>query len=87
MDVPMKVITTAVVRDGKLELAKPVEMPDGTAVDVTLILSSLNERQKLLLIQPAIGMWADREDMVDSVAYIRKQRDECRVHLPSPSGD
>ena len=83
MDVPLKVITTAVVRDGRLELARPVGLPDGTAVDVTLILSDLNERQKLLLIQPAIGMWADREDMVDSVEYIRKKRDECRLRLPS----
>ena len=87
MDVPLKVITTAVVRDGKLELAKPVEMPDGTAVDVTLLLSSLNDRQKLLLIQPAIGMWADREDMVDSVEYLRKRRAECRQHRLSQPED
>ncbi|MDO4449660.1 MAG: hypothetical protein Q4B79_01700 [Moraxella sp.] len=25
---------------------------------------------------PAVGMWADREDMVDSVEYIRKLRKE-----------
>lgn len=40
---------------------------------------SLNE-QKIEPIDfsklPAVGMWADREDMVDSVEYIRKLRKE-----------
>ena len=30
---------------------------------------------------PAIGMWADREDMQDSVAWVRREREQWNKRL------
>jgi hypothetical protein len=30
---------------------------------------------------PAIGMWADREDMADSVAWVRREREQWNKRL------
>ena len=34
-----------------------------------------DEEQEALLSLPFFGMWADREDMDDSVAWVRRQRE------------
>ena len=34
-----------------------------------------DEEQEALLSLPFFGMWADREDMEDSVAWVRRQRE------------
>lgn len=38
-------------------------------------------RKVPLAEDPAIGMWADREDMKDSVAWVRRQREQWGERL------
>lgn len=40
-----------------------------------------DEEKEDLLSLPIFGMWADREDMEDSVAWVRRQREGCK-HQP-----
>jgi hypothetical protein len=68
------------IRDGKVLLTDPVPLPEGTEVGVHLEplgaarsgapSPGLEEFATL----PAFGMWADREDMNDSDAWVRQER-------------
>jgi hypothetical protein len=69
------------VQEGKLELSAPVPLPDGTEVIVQIEPMTPppppptpEELQKLQEEDPLFGMWADREDMKDSVAWVRRER-------------
>ena len=51
-----------------------------TPVSIGQTETSDDEKEDLLSL-PIFGMWADREDMEDSVAWVRRQREGCK-HQP-----
>jgi hypothetical protein len=69
------------VQNGTLVLDEPVTLPDGTEVRIRiepvgqLPTSSVLSPEELTRL-PFFGMWADREEMADSVAWVRRMRDQ-----------
>ena len=69
------------VENGRIELPAGVQIVDGTEVTVTL--PEVPPARPAVPIErhPAIGMWAEREDMADSAAWVRGQRERWRDRL------
>lgn len=72
------------VRDGGIVLPKRLDLPDGTDVVVHIELPT-DEGQIEVPISPeefarlpVFGMWADREEMADSVEWVRSERERWR---------
>ena len=59
------IIEEGKVNNGYIVPSKPLPLPEGTKV----------------CIQTFFRMWADREDMRDSVAWVRKQREKWKERL------
>jgi hypothetical protein len=65
------------VEGGRIIASSPVKLSDLNDALITVWNvpdAAIRARLESLLADPAIGMWADREDMVDSSAWIREQR-------------
>ncbi|MBI2941726.1 MAG: antitoxin family protein [Chloroflexi bacterium] len=87
----MVIVARGRVRDGKIELSQPVELPEGTEVAVSISPVGLAETASVQAGQtgqsqdladlPFFGMWAGREDMADSVAWVRRQRQQWQHRL------
>ena len=82
------IIEEGKVNNGHIVLSKPLALPEGTEVRVQIEPVSAaavsddenqdkdsNESEDFSNL-PCFGMWADREDMSDSVAWVRKQREK-----------
>ena len=75
------------IEEGRLVVADEIGLPDGTAVCVAIEVldqptggadgGAHAARDEL----PGFGMWADREDMPDSVTWVNRQRDAWRERL------
>lgn len=72
------------VKDGAIELERPLALPDGTTVEVRVQPEAASEPGYRLEAEPlvedistlpAFGMWRDRDDMTDSVDWVNQQRD------------
>ncbi len=70
------------ISNGHIVLSKPLSLPEGTEVRVQIEPIDTGDTQNTaakenedFANQPFFGMWADREDMRDSVAWVRKQRE------------
>ena len=78
----MKVIARGTVRNGVIVTEEPLGVPDGTEVVVSLEPAEIGadaETDRRLAEFDSLGfhgMWADREDMADSVAWVRKIREQ-----------
>ncbi|MBI3946803.1 MAG: hypothetical protein HY321_12845 [Armatimonadetes bacterium] len=86
----MPVVVHGRVRSGALELSDPLPMPEGTEVTVSIEAVGVPRRCKAMsdeefLALPFFGIWADREEMQDSVAWVRKVR-EAWQERSQPSG-
>ena len=88
----MAVITArGKVREGRIEFPNPLELPEGTEVEVSISPVEQPEAAPASTSEagcetdfarlPFFGMWADREDMADSVAWVRRQREQWRKRL------
>ena len=78
------------ISNGHIVLSKPLSLPEGTEVRVQIepvdpvIVSDADSQDKGsdesedFANQPFFGMWADREDMRDSVAWVQKQREKWK---------
>ena len=87
------IIEEGKVNNGHIVLSKPLSLPEGTEVRVQIepvdpASVSDNDGQDKdsdasedFANQPFFGMWADREDMRDSVAWLRKQREKWKERL------
>jgi hypothetical protein len=68
------------VQDGNLMLTEPVALPEGTEVIVRVEPAEGQPSEagatEDFTALPFIGMWADREDMNDSAAWVRRERDK-----------
>lgn len=84
----MSVVVRGTVRSRALDLSDPLPLPEGTEVIVTIEPLPSKEPQALsdedFLTLPFFGMWADREEMEDSVAWVRKMREAWQEQVQSP---
>lgn len=77
----------AKVQDGGLLFEEPLALPEGTEVEVEIgaLLSpeSPPDRTDVAMLSelPFFGMWADREEMADSAAWVRRQREQRQQRL------
>ena len=89
LEAKMAVITEeGKVNNGHIVLSKPLSLPEGTEVRVQIepietdnAQSTAAEENEDFASQPFFGMWADREDMRDSVAWVRKQRGKWKERI------
>ncbi len=73
------------IHSGSIVLDEPIDLPEGTEVVVhvePVVLDHAsarngNEFENL----PFFGMWADRDEMSDSVAWVRNERDMWQQRL------
>jgi hypothetical protein len=78
------------VNRGQIVMPQAVELPDGTVVRVSIELvdephepAAAGEHLDYATL-PSFGMWTDRSDMSDSVAWVNQQRDAWR-HRNEPA--
>ena len=84
------IIEKGKVSNGGIVLSKPLSLPEGTEVRVRIERvdpmpvdgsdtpdTDSNEVEDFASL-PCFGMWADREDMRDSVAWLRKEREKWK---------
>ena len=76
----MKVVARGTVQGNEIIFPEGVGLPDGTLVVVSIEPveaegeESPAESVEQIASWPFFGMWADREDMADSVAWVRQLR-------------
>ena len=65
-----------VVKNGQVVLESPLDLPDGTVVTVEFDPQHDATAAKLTpeFIRQLSGMWADRPEMSDPEAFVRKMR-------------
>ena len=79
------------IRKGRLILSKPLTLPEGTDVRIQIEpidtqdgLPAGPEASEDFASLPCFGMWADREEMRDSVAWVKKEREKWQQrHTPT----
>ena len=76
------------VNNGHIVLSNPLSLPEGTKVRIQIepidpdsTQSTATKENEDFANQPFFGMWADREDMRDSVAWLRKEREKWQQRL------
>ncbi len=68
------------IQAGNIVFPKPLALPEGTEVLVVIEPLAVKEQstssgtEKDFASLPFFGMWRDRQDMKDSVAWVRKER-------------
>jgi hypothetical protein len=78
----MTIVEHGEVHDGGIVLSHPVTLPEGTKVVVAIAAVESATRKPTpeeieeVTSMPFFGMWADREDMKDSVAWVRRLREQ-----------
>lgn len=90
------IIEEGKISNGHIVLSKPLSLPEGTEVRVQIepvdpaIVSDDDSQDKdsdeseEFANLPCFGMWADREDMRDSVAWLRKEREKWQQRFTRP---
>lgn len=81
----MAVIERGKVKQGQIVLEHPLELEEGTEVIVRIEPLSMQSEEVSsspnLKALEFFGMWADRDDMVDSVEWVRKERERWKQRL------
>ena len=87
------IIEDGKVNNGHIVLSKPLSLPEGTEIRVQIELVDLtsvngddnqntdSEESEDFANLSWFGMWADREDMRDSVAWLHKEREKWQQRL------
>ena len=60
--------------NGVFKPLEDVKLTEGTEVEVHVPEESIPKRLKSVRDSPIFGMWADREDIPDGVAYVNRLR-------------
>ena len=76
------IIEQGEINNGNIILTKPISLPEGTKVRIQIEpidaddknQSTTSDEHENFANLPFFGMWADREDIPDSVAWVRKLR-------------
>jgi hypothetical protein len=73
------------IHSGSIVLDEPINLPEGTEVIVHVepvthegVSASNGDKFEHL---PFFGMWVDREEMSDSVAWVRREREKWQQRL------
>jgi hypothetical protein len=83
----MAIVTRGSVRNGAIVPHEPLTLPDGTEVVVSIEPAEARfdaDADRRLAEFDGLGfhgMWADREDMADSVAWVRKVQEQWQQRL------
>jgi hypothetical protein len=83
----MTIIEHGTVQGGKIVFAQPLELPEGAEVVVKIEtiaedLQNDNAADEIDFASlPFFGMWADREEMSDSAAWVRRERERWQERL------
>ena len=84
------IIEEGKVINGRVVLSNPLSLPEGTKVRIQIEpvdpvsldgddnQSTNSDESEDFANLPCFGMWADREDMRDSVAWLRKEREKWK---------
>ncbi|MSS70159.1 MAG: hypothetical protein EXS64_01575 [Candidatus Latescibacteria bacterium] len=78
----MTFIERGKVQDGSIVFSKPLALPEGTEVVVYIESVEVNGQDapasggENFADIPFFGMWAGREDMRDSAAWVQKEREK-----------
>ena len=70
------------INNGGIVLSKPLPLPEGTEVRIqiepidTHNTSTVPDESEGFTNLPCFGMWADRMEMRDSVAWLKKEREK-----------
>ena len=84
------IIEEGKVSNGHIVLSKPLSLPRGTEVRVRIepvdpvpvnrddSRDTNSDESEDFASLPCFGMWADREDMRDSIAWLRKEREKWK---------
>ena len=87
------IIEEGKVTNGHIVLSNPISLPEGTKVRIQIepvdpvpvdgddSQNTNSDEAEAFANLPCFGMWADREDMRDSVAWVRKQREKWKERL------
>ena len=82
------IIEEGKVNNGHIVLSNPLSLPEGTKVRIQIepidtdnTQSTTTKENEDFANQPFFGMWADREDMRDSVAWLCKEREKWQQRL------
>ena len=87
------IIEEGKISNGRIVLSKPLSLPEGPEVRVQIepvgaaaVSNDENQDKDSNASEdfanlPCFGMWADREDMRDSVEWVRKQREKWKERL------
>ncbi len=87
------IIEEGKVINGHIILSNPLSLAEGTEVRVQIepvdpvpvnkddAQNTDSNESEDFANQPFFGMWADREEMRDSVAWVRKQREKWKERL------
>ncbi|MBI1929439.1 hypothetical protein HYR99_34990 [Candidatus Poribacteria bacterium] len=94
----MAFIERGKIPNGSIVFSKPLPLTEGTEVVVRIELlpigsqTAMSEVGEDFASLPFFGMWTDREDMRDSVAWVRRRREQWHQrayerdsHSPYPS--
>ena len=85
----MSLVEKGTVRAGGIVFSSPLTLPEGTPVVVQVTVEEAAQTKEAVKkwdieSEPFIGMWADREDMADSVQWEREQRKKWRQRIHRP---
>ena len=78
----MALIERGKVQGGSIVFSEPLRLPEGTEVLVSIEPLTAEEQTTKLSYSgefaslPFFGMWADRQDMSDSTAWVRREREK-----------
>lgn len=77
------IVEQGTVSNGGIVLSKPLLLPEGTKVRIQVETIDANDGTTTgtddaedFASLPCFGMWADREEMHDSVAWLKKEREK-----------
>lgn len=77
----MELVCRGRVEGGRVVLADPLSLPDGTEVVLRIepvvpeVRAQGTPGSEDFASLPVFGMWADREDMRDGAAWVRRERE------------
>ena len=84
----MELIEHGKIHDGKIVLSHPLSLPEGVEITVRIELAEKKAEaypgDVALLDLPFFGMWTDREEICDSAAWVRGERDKWQQRISRP---
>lgn len=75
------------IERGAIVLSKPLPLPEGTEVTVRIDSAAETAHDEssgatdTFVSLPFFGMWADRYDMVDSTAWVQREREQWQQRV------